>query len=79
MTDLHSEAVLDTFRSLADSMRGPGEQTYNWRGEFISQSRMGCTLAEAQALVAKSGGKIITDAEIEAAYQARLAAKRGAR
>ena len=31
------------------------------------------------SFIAKYGGKIITDAEIEAAYQARLAAKGGAR
>lgn len=75
MTDLHTDAVLDTFRTIADAMRGPGERTYNWRGQFISQNRSGCTLAEAQALVAKYGGNIITDAEIEAAYQARRAAR----
>lgn len=68
MSELHMEAVMEHFRGIAASMRGNAvDRSFNWVGPNYMVSDL--TKEQAEARVARYGGKIKSNQDIESNYE----------
>ena len=62
------DAVMEHFRSIAQQMRGSAaDRSFNWVGPNYSVSDL--TREQAEARVARYGGKVKSNQEIESNYE----------
>ena len=56
MTQSHFDAMLHSFRDLADAMAGPTPRDWEWCGSHMSQRMFGITRARAEEYAKRHGG-----------------------
>jgi hypothetical protein len=66
-SSIQIDAVMDHFRSIAQQMRGSADHSFNWVGPNYSVSDL--TKEQAEARVARYGGTIKSNQEIQANYE----------